>query len=108
MLITQKEIIRIGGGVPGLLEIESGCVILSANLGWKNYFLKDRLQDKIRVPVVLNNDANIATIGKLWKGSAQEQVNVIFITLVTGIGCGSIAEGCVLKAKMGLLVKLDI
>ncbi|TKI52987.1 ROK family protein [Lysinibacillus mangiferihumi] len=48
----------------------------------------------------------MATIEKLWKGSAQEQVNVMLITLVTGIGSGSIAEGCVIKGENGLTGKM--
>ena len=40
----------------------------AVNLGWKNYPLKDLLEVETGLPVVIDNDANLAALGEMWKG----------------------------------------
>src|SRR5437763_8384236 len=90
---TRNDFIGIGVGAPGPLDRERGIVLVAPNLGWKDFPLRDRIQARLRLPTTLDNDANCATFGEWWQGSARGGRNVIGLTIGTGIGGGLIIDG---------------
>lgn len=90
---VRKDIIGIGVGAPGPLDREEGIVVVAPNLGWRDFPLRDRITTRLALPVVLDNDANCATVGEWWLGAARGGRNVVGITIGTGIGGGLIIEG---------------
>ncbi|HEU4760777.1 MAG TPA: ROK family protein [Gemmatimonadales bacterium] len=89
----QAEFIGIGAGAPGPLDAEAGVVLLTPNLGWVDYPLRDRLQAALGLPTVIDNDANCAVLGEWWRGAAQGTRHAIGFTIGTGIGGGLIVDG---------------
>jgi len=87
------EIIGVGTGAPGPLDIHHGIVLLTPNLGWTNLPLRDRLARGLELPAALENDANCAVQAECWVGAARNGHNVIGLTLGTGIGGGIVIEG---------------
>jgi len=90
---NRRDVIGVGVGAPGPLDREKGLVVVAPNLGWKNFPLRDRISERLRVPVTLDNDANCATVGEWWQGAARGGKNVVGMTIGTGIGGGVIIEG---------------
>jgi len=90
---TRAQIAGVGIGSPGPLDREHGIVIVTPNLGWKDFPLRDRVSDAVGLPAVLDNDANCATLGEAWLGAAKGARNVVGFTLGTGIGGGLILDG---------------
>lgn len=88
-----EEVIGVGIGIPGLPDQENGNVIFAPNLRWRNVPLVKLLQKSIRVPVMLENDANVAALGEQWRGAGRGSKNMIMITIGTGIGGGLIING---------------
>lgn len=89
----RKDFIGIGIGAPGPLDRENGIVIVAPNLGWRDFPLRDRIQQRLGIPASLDNDANCATVGEWWLGAARGGRNVVGITIGTGIGGGLIING---------------
>ena len=89
----RKDFLGVGIGAPGPLDRDKGLVIVAPNLGWRNFPLRDRIAERLHLPATLDNDANCATVGEWWQGSAQGGTNVIGITIGTGIGGGLILDG---------------
>src|SRR5215211_4245405 len=58
----RRDFIGVGIGAPGPLDRERGLVIVAPNLGWRNFPLRDRIQDAVKLPTTLDNDANCATL----------------------------------------------
>ncbi|MDE3173059.1 MAG: ROK family protein [Gemmatimonadota bacterium] len=83
----------VGIGAPGPLDRERGIVIVAPNLGWRNFPLRDRVQDRVKLPATLDNDANCATLGEWWLGAARGARHVIGLTIGTGIGGGLVIDG---------------
>jgi glucokinase len=83
----------VGVGAPGPLDTHRGIVLLTPNLGWINFPLRDRVTDGLRMPTSLDNDANCAVLGEHWRGAAQGARQAIGITIGTGIGGGIILDG---------------
>ena len=91
--LPDAEFIGIGAGAPGPLDAEAGVVLLTPNLGWVDYPLRDRLQAALGLPTVIDNDANCAVLGEWWQGAAQGTQHAIGFTIGTGIGGGIIVNG---------------
>src|SRR4051794_4069698 len=90
---SRRDVIGVGVGAPGPLDREKGLVVVAPNLGWRNFPLRDRISERLRLPVTLDNDANCATDGEWWQGAARGGTNVVGMTIGTGIGGGLILDG---------------
>lgn len=100
--MSKDDFIGIGMGTPGSVDREKGTVIGAYNLNWiKKQLVKDQIEEAIGIPFTLDNDANVAALGERWKGAGENNPNVIFITLGTGVGGGIIAEGNLLHGASG-------
>lgn len=100
--MSKDDFIGIGMGTPGSVDREKGTVIGAYNLNWiKKQLVKDQIEEAIGIPFTLDNDANVAALGERWKGAGENNPNVIFITLGTGVGGGIIAEGNLLHGTSG-------
>lgn len=89
------EVAGVGIGSPGPLDTHRGIVILTPNLGWKDFPLRDRVAERVGLPATLDNDANCATFGEWWRGAARGTRHVVGITIGTGIGGGIVLDGTI-------------
>lgn len=87
----------IGIGVPGPISPDGKTVVQAVNLDWKDLPLKEIIETDLGIGVCLLNDANAAALGEMWKGAAQGNVNLLFVTLGTGVGGGIVLNGEVLN-----------
>ncbi len=88
------DFIGIGMGTPGSVNREEGTVIGAYNLNWKTtQHIKDQIEKALGLPFVLDNDANVASLGEYWKGAGSKDSDVVFVTLGTGVGGGVIVNG---------------
>ena len=70
-------------------------------IGWENFQIRDYMREKFKLPVIVNNDANVAGYGEAMVGVAKECESVYYITLSTGVGGGFIVNNQLLKGKNG-------
>lgn len=83
----------IGIGMPGILDMDKGVVITSPNLPrWNGLHISKLISKRMGLPVYINNDANVATLGEARFGSGKEYSNLIMLTLGTGVGGGIIID----------------
>lgn len=87
----------IGIGVPGPISPDGKTVVQAVNLDWKDLPLKEIIETDLGIGVCLLNDANAAALGEMWKGAAQGNANLLFVTLGTGVGGGIVLNGEVLN-----------
>lgn len=100
--MDKEEFIGIGMGTPGSVNREAGTVIGAYNLNWTTLQpVKKQIEEGTGIPFAVDNDANVAALGERWKGAGENDPNVIFITLGTGVGGGIVAEGQLLHGVAG-------
>jgi predicted NBD/HSP70 family sugar kinase len=88
--------------VPSPVDPVTGVVAFANNLpGWKNIHLARALEKEFRLPVVIENDANMAALGERWKGVARGVPSFVFIALGTGIGSGVVVDGRLVRGRTG-------
>lgn len=85
----------VGVSVPGLIDRETGSLKISPNLEWENVPLRERLEQKLGLPVFVENDANAAAFSELWYGPVEESNvrTLLFVLVVEGLGTGLIING---------------
>ncbi len=89
IISSQSNIESVGIGIPGIIS-NDGIIRTLPNLkGWDNFNFKEYFLDKYKLPVYIDNDANIAALAELLEGAGKDLNNFIYVTLGTGIG-GSI------------------
>jgi glucokinase len=92
--VPLADVAAVGIGSPGPVDTKRGIVEFAPNLpGWKNVRLRDELHERLKRPVVLENDANVAGYGEFRCGAARKVRNLVLLTLGTGIGGGIILDG---------------
>jgi glucokinase len=91
--LFSKEVAGIGLGVAGLISREERKVLISPNLHIvEKIDLVREMEGKFGIPVLLENDANVAAFGELWVGAGRDLKNFVLLTLGTGIGGGIVSE----------------
>ena len=98
--IEKDKIIGIGVGVPGPVDF-NGTVFGCVNLGWGEKNIKEELTNLLKLPVKVENDANLAALGEMWQGAGKDYKNLALITIGTGIGGGIVANGKILSGRNG-------
>ncbi len=98
----SNRLLAIGMGAPGFIEMETGYIYLAVNIGWRDFHLRELLETETNLPVVVDNDANIAALGEMWRGAGGEAENILFVTLGTGVGGGIVANGQILHGANGM------
>jgi glucokinase len=84
----------IGVVVAGILNQKRTHLIHSPNLpGWNNFGIKQCLERTFSCTVAIENDANGAALGELWKGVGKRHKSFVLLTLGTGLGSGIIING---------------
>jgi glucokinase len=97
------ELVGVGIGVPGFIDMESGVIVGSANLpGFTGFPIRDTIQDHLGTTIVLENDANAAALGEKWLGAGKHVDDLVLITLGTGIGGGIVSGGKILRGFRGM------
>ena len=95
------HIAGIGVGSPGPLDPETGVIIDTPNLGWKNFPLAHLLRETFKAPVVVDNDVNVGTYGEWRCTSLRNKKHVLGVFPGTGIGGGIIIDGKILHGFSG-------
>lgn len=100
--LTKDDFFGIGMGSPGVVDSEAGTVIGAYNLNWKTLQLvKEQFESALGLPFFIDNDANVAALGEQWVGAGNNNPNVVFMTLGTGVGGGVIAAGNLIRGVKG-------
>lgn len=91
--LTQADIAAVGIGAPGPIDPRTGVVLEAVNLRWTEAPLAKDLSRRVNVPVVVDNDVNVAVYGENALGSGKRSNYLLGVWLGTGVGGGLILDG---------------
>ncbi len=86
--------VAVGMGTPGSVEIHTGFLMGSTPnfLHWRNVEIKKELEREVKLPVFVDNDANLMALGETRFGAGIGHHDVICLTIGTGVGGGIIID----------------
>ena len=91
--LPVRRIAGIGVGLPGIVDTKQGMVRFLPNIpGWRDVPLEKILRKKLDVPVFIENDVNMITLGEWRFGAGRGIKNLVCVTLGTGVGGGLIMD----------------
>ena len=98
-----EAVAGIGLGCPGVIDPASGALVgRTPHLPhWDSLSLRALLTERLGARLVLENDANLAALAEQRVGAARGARVSLTVTIGTGIGCGVIVEGRVLRGAHG-------
>jgi len=92
--LDRINILGVGLGLPGPIDVKQGIVHFFPNIpGWQKVNLKHILEQRLKLPVSLDNDANLMSLAEYKTGAARGLSNAVCLTLGTGVGGGIIIDG---------------
>lgn len=82
-----------GVAAAGFIDAAQSTVYYAPNIAWRNEPLKQRLESRIDLPIVIENDANAAGWAEYRFGAGKSFTHMTMLTIGTGVGGAIIANG---------------
>lgn len=93
----------VGLSCPGPLDLKQGIILDTPNLkgGWHGLAVSKELSARLKVPVFLENDANLACLAEAVLGQGKDYSYVQFLTISTGLGSGLVIDKKIYQGAHG-------
>nr|WP_223245315.1 ROK family glucokinase [Streptomyces sp. CBMA156] len=101
-LADRHDVHAVGIGAAGWVDAERSRVLFAPHLNWRNEPLQEALSERLRFPVIVENDANAAAWAEWRFGAGRGEDHMVMLTLGTGIGGAVVRDGYVDRGKYGL------
>ena len=92
----------VGIGAAGFVDETRSTVLFAPNLAWRNEPLKKQVQERVGLPVLVENDANAAAWAEVVLGAARGHRDAVLISVGTGIGAGFVLGGELYRGGFGV------
>lgn len=99
---SYADVVAVGVGAAGWVAADRATVVYAPNLAWRDEPLRDRLAERVDLPVVVENDANAAAWAEHRFGAAREVSDFVLVTAGTGIGTGIVVGGALYRGGYGM------
>ena len=88
----------IGLVVPGMVELNSGRVLMAPQLGWRDVDIRDALADGVGLPVYIENAPMACALAHMWLGQrGNSSDNFVYVTVSDGVGAGIVLNGQLIR-----------
>jgi glucokinase len=105
-LASRHAITAVGIGAAGYIDKDRSRVLIAPNLAWRDVPLKDDLEERIDLPVVVENDANAAAWGEFTFGAGHDVDDLLLVTVGTGVGGGLVLDGALYRGGFGVAAEI--
>jgi glucokinase len=105
-LANGQEVLGVGVAAAGFIDAEQANIIYAPNLSWRNEPFKSKLEAKLTLPVVIENDANAAAWAEYRFGAGVGYRHMVMLTIGTGVGGAVITDSQMLRGGFGIAGEL--
>ena len=99
---TVADVAAVGVGVPGRVDQDRGEVTLAVNLDWQHLPLGPRLEARLGVMTILENDVRAAALGLHRRRVFGDTATLALLAVGTGISAGVVIDGVLHRGPKGL------
>lgn len=101
--VHREDIVGVGAGIPGPIDHRTGTVVQGAILPeWVGFQILSHLEERLRLPVFVDNDANLGALSEITWGPHNGVSNLMFVKIGSGIGAGLILDGALFYGHVGV------
>ena len=100
--LEMRDLQGVGICMPSFILFDEGYVCMtSAMVNIRDFAMRDYLQERLNVPVILDNDSNVAALAEHRYGAGQGSRHMVYVATSTGIGSGLILNGELFRGSYG-------
>lgn len=101
-LASRWDVAGVGIGAAGFVDASRSTVLFAPHLAWRREPLRETIQRRLRIPVIVENDANAAAWAEWRFGAGVGEDNLLCVNLGTGIGGAVVHGGTLYRGKHGV------
>ena len=101
-LAGRWDVHAVGIGAAGFVDATGSLVLFAPHLSWRHEPLRDALRRRLRLPVLVENDANAAAWAEWRFGAGRGESHLVCVTLGTGIGGALVVDGSLVRGRYGV------
>jgi len=105
-LREHHQVESVGVGAAGWISADRATVLFAPNLSWRDEPLRDRVEEEVGIPVIVENDANAAAWGEFRFGAGADCDDMLFVTVGTGVGGGVVVDGELMRGTFGVAAEI--
>lgn len=105
-LSEGQEVLGAGIAAAGFIDAEQANIVYAPNLSWRNEPFKANVEALVKVPVILENDANAAGWAEYRFGAGKGYKHMVMLTIGTGVGGAVITDSHMLRGGFGIAGEL--
>src|SRR3954468_2488835 len=105
-LAADRDVEAVGLAAAGLVDADRSTVLFAPNLAWRREPLREAVEKRCGLPVVVENDANAAAWAEARFGAGRGEDYVVVLTVGTGIGGGIVVDGRLLRGRFGMAAEI--
>jgi glucokinase len=100
--LRPRDMLGIGVCMPSFILFDEGYVCMtSAMVNIRDFAMRDYLQSRLLMPVILDNDSNVAALAEHRFGAGRGSRHMVYMAVSTGIGSGLILNGELFRGSYG-------
>jgi predicted NBD/HSP70 family sugar kinase len=102
--VDSVSVAGIGVAVPGMVDIDAGCLLVAPNLDWADRAIVAELRGRLGnadLPILIDNEANLAGLAELWLGAGADLGDYVYVWGSIGIGAGLVVDGKLFRGSRG-------
>ena len=99
---ANEPVLAAGVAAAGFIDAEQSTILYAPNLNWRNEPLRERLQERVSIPVFIENDANAAGWAEYKFGAGRGSKDMVMLTLGTGVGGAVVSDGKLRRGGFGI------
>src|SRR3954447_437584 len=96
----------VGVGVPSAVDFETGTAKSGVNVPLEGVPLRNVLTERVGLPVLVDNDANVAALAEAYDGEQLVTHHLVMFTVGTGVGGGLVLGGRLFRGTTGAAAEL--
>jgi glucokinase len=105
--LRSERVCAVGIGLPGMVDTTSGALAFAPFLAFQRASLRAPLAAALGLPVLIENDANAAAWAEYLFGCGRGHDHMLLVTLGTGLGCGMVTDGRILRGAHGFAAEVS-
>lgn len=102
----DHDILGVGIGAAGFIDAARKTVLFAPNINWVDEPLAAHVQERVGLPVIVENDANAAAWGEFRFGAGEGTNDLLLVTVGTGIGGGIVHDGQLFRGGFGVAAEI--
>ncbi len=97
----EQPILGVGLGMAGVMDYRREVVRYATYYGWENLPLAQMLEERLDLPVILDNDVNALAVAEHWFGAGRGVADFLALSIGRGVGLGMILNGRLYRGSAG-------